>query len=378
MQAQARETDLTSYRDLFPVTRTYTYLNHAACTALPTPAVNALASHWARQSSMGVLSEPQTTATIEHAREKLARLINAKPTEIGWVPNTATAIMIVANGIDWRPGDNVVTVRNGFPAGVYPWLTQRRKGVEVRFVDPENGRVPVSSLAAAIDSRTRVLNISWVEFSTGFRHDLVKLGELCRQHNIIFNVDAMQGVGALDLDIEETGVHFLGAGVAKWLMGPHGLGFLYARSDMLDKIQHLTANWRSVPNTQDYLNYDQPWVDRASRIEGSTQNMSAIVAFDAVLDMLHEITAPRIEARIMQLTGRLIEGLQSRGYTLATPLGPGERSGIVCFYAKGDPMEFHARAEAQNIVIAVRLGVVRVSPHFYNTEEEIDRLLALL
>lgn len=370
--------DLSKYRDLFPVTREYAYLNHAACTGLPTPAVEAVARHWARQSAMGVLSEPETNAQIERAREKMARLIGAQAGEIGWVPNTAMATLIVANGIGCREGDNVVTVQGGFPASVYPWLGLRRKGVEVRFVQARTGRVPVESIVEAMDSRTRALNVSWVEFSTGFRHDLARLGQVCRERDVIFNVDAMQGLGALQLDVEAAGVHFLGAGTPKWLMGPHGLGVFYARKDMLDRIEHITANWRSVPDSSDYLNYEQPWVDSASRVEGSTQNMSAIVAFDAVLDLIHEVGPPRIEARIMQLTDMLIDGLLSREYDLVSSLEPGERSGIVCFRAKGDPMELLARAEAEKIVIAVRLGVVRVSPHFYNDEEEIDRLLALL
>jgi selenocysteine lyase/cysteine desulfurase len=325
-----------------------------------------------------MLSEPETNDQIERAREKMARLMGAQACEIGWVPNTAIAAMIVANGIDWREGDNVVTVRSGFPSSVYPWLGLRRQGVKIRFVEAAGGRVPVESIAEAMDSRTRALNISWVEFSTGFRHDLSRLGQIAHERNIIFNVDAMQGLGALQLDVEETGVHFLGAGAPKWLMGPHGLGVFYARKEMLDRISHVTANWRSVPDSSDYLNYEQPWVDSASRVEGSTPNMSAIVAFDAVLDMIHEVGPPRIEARILQLTDRLIDGLLSREYDLVSPLEPNERSGIVCFRAKGDPMVVLARAEAENVIIAVRLGVVRVSPHFYNNEEEIDRLLALL
>lgn len=327
---------------------------------------------------MGVLSEPETNAQIERARAKMAGLIGAGADEIGWVPNTALATMIVASGIDWREGDNMVTVHGGFPASVYPWLWVRRQGVEVRFVKPQNGRVPVDSIVEAMDKRTRALSTSWVEFSTGFKHDLARLGQVCREREIIFNVDAMQGVGALKLDVEEAGVHFLGAGTAKWLMGPHGLGVFYGRKDMLDRIGYITANWRSVSDSSDYLNYEQPWVARASRIEGSTQNMSAIVAFDAVLDLIYEVGQARIEARVLELTDRLIDGLLARGYDLVSSLEPEERSGIVCFRAKGDPMEVLARAQAENVIIAVRLGLVRVSPHFYNNEDEIDRLLTLL
>lgn len=370
--------ELAPYRALFPVAKRYAYLNHAACTGLPLPGVEALARHWERQSSMGVLSEPETNDTIEDAREKMARLIGAQASEIGWVPNTAIATTIVANGIDWRAGDNVVTVASGFPSSVYPWLALRNRGVEVRFVRAVEGRVPAGSIIEAMDARTRALNISWVEFSTGFKHDLYTLGQVCHERGIIFNIDAMQGLGALELDVEEAGVHFMGAGTPKWLMGPHGLGVFYAHREWLDTISHITANWRSVPDRADYLNYEQPWVGSTSRVEGSTPNMSAIVAFDAVLDLIHEVGPARIETRVLELTGRVIDGLLSKGYDLVSSTRPEERSGIVCFLPKGDPIELLTRAEAEQIVIAVRLGVVRVSPHFYNTEEEIDRLLALL
>jgi cysteine desulfurase/selenocysteine lyase len=372
------ENPLSQYRDLFPVTRRYAYLNHAACSALPRPGLDALTRYWEGQSTRGFLNELEYFNTVTSAREKIARLIGADAAEIGWVQNTSMAINLVANGLTWQEGDNVVTVHGEFPANVYPWLGLKRLGVETRLVPMRDGRVLVDDIRDAMDDHTRLLSISFVDFATGFRNDLAVLGQLCEERGVLFNVDAIQGLGALQLDVHQVGIHFLGAGVHKWLMGPEGLGVFYCRKDMLDRLWPITANWLSVVKPEEMLEYGQPWVDAASRVEGSTWNLSGIVAFDAVLDMILEVGLARIEPRIMELTGRLMDGLLSRGYEVVSSPAPHERSGIVCFRAKGDPMDLLARAEAENIVVAVRVGVVRVSPHFYNTEEEIDRFLTLL
>jgi cysteine desulfurase / selenocysteine lyase len=378
VEKEIMQKPITEYRHLFPVTEQYTYLNHAACTPLPRPGVEALARHWEAQSTSGTLSEPETYVVTEVAREKMARLIGAEASEIGWVPNTSIGVALVANGLSWREGDNVVTVQGEFPANIYPWLGLKRLGVETRLVPMRDNRVLVDDIAAAMDSRTRVVSISFVEFATGFRNDLAALGQLCHERGALLNVDAIQGLGALQLDAHRMGIHFLEAGVHKWLMGPHGLGVFYARRDVLEELYPITANWYSVVNPHDHQTYGQPWIDAASRVEGSTRNNSALVAFNAVLSMIHEVGPAHIEERVLQLSGRLIDGLLSRGYTVVSSTAPNERSGVVCFKAKGDPEEILARAEAEKIVVAVRVGIVRVSPHFYNIEEEIDRFLAML
>jgi len=369
---------LAQYRRLFPVTRQYAYLNHAACSPMAQPGLDALARYWEAQSTMGVLCEPEYFPIIDVAREKMARLIGAEPREVGWVQNTSNAANMVAHGLPWREGDNVIAIRGEFPANIYPWLGLRRLGVEPRLVDKRGGRVCVEDVAAAIDGRTRLLSVSFVDFATGNRAPIAALGQLCRERGVLFNVDGIQGVGALAIDVHDAGIHFLGAGAHKALLGPQGVGLLYIRHDVLDRLWPLTANWKSVVDFDNYLNYEQPWVDAASRIEGSTSNVSGIVAFDAILNMILAATPAAIEARNLALTGRLIDGLLSRGYELASSTEPEDRSSVVCFKAKGDPLELLDRAIAANVIIAVRVGVVRVSPHFYNTEEEIDRLLDLL
>lgn len=369
---------ITDYRHLFPVTEHYTYLNHAACTPMSRPGLEALARYWAEQSTQGVLSEPKYFPVIDQAREKMAQLIGAEPSEVGWLQNTSTALNMVANGLEWQAGENVVTVQGEFPANIYPWLGLARFGVETRLVPQRDNRVLVDDIAAAMDGNTRMLSISFVEFATGFRNDLCALGQLCRERDVLFTVDAIQGLGALQLDVHAAGIHFMGAGAHKWLMGPQGVGVFYAHRDAMSLLRPFTANWYSVVNRDDYLTYGQPWVNANSRIEGSTHNVSGLVTFDAILAMLLEVGPARIEERVLHLTARLMEGLRSKGYELVSSDREGERSGVVCFRAQGDPLNVLARAQAENIVVAVRVGVVRVSPHFYNTEEEIDHFLSVL
>lgn len=369
---------IADYRKLFPITQHYTYLNHAASSPMPQPGLDALARYWEGQSTRGVLNEPDYFPVIDQAREKMARLLGVDDCEVGWVQNTAAAIGLVANGLEWRDGDNVVTVQGEFPANVYPWLGLNRWGVETRFVQKRDECVSIDDVAAMMDERTRLLSISFVDFRTGVRNDLAALGQLCEERGVLFNVDAIQGLGALRLDPHGWGIHFLGAGAHKWLLGPQGVGVFYVRKDVLERLHPLTANWFSVVDKHDHLNYGQPWVESAARVEGSTPNVSGLVAFDAVLKMILDAGPERIEERVLSLAGRLMEGLLARGYEVVSSTEPVRRSGVVCFRAKGDPMDLLARTEAEKIVIAVRVGVVRVSAHFYNSEEEIDRLLALL
>ncbi|MEO6457923.1 MAG: aminotransferase class V-fold PLP-dependent enzyme [Chloroflexia bacterium] len=360
------------------MTKQYAYLNHAAVSPMSQRGLDALAQYWEAQSAIGVISEETYFPVVDHARDKMALLIGADPCEVGWVQNTSSAMNLVANGLEWQPGDNVVTLQGEFPANVYPWLGLKRLGVETRLVPLRDGRPAFEDILAAIDERTRLLSVSFVAFSTGVRHDLIALGNLCRERGILFNVDAIQGLGALQLDVHKCGIDFMGAGAHKWLMGPQGVGMIYVRQESLEKLWPLTANWYSVVERDDHLNYGHPWVEAASRFEGSTVNVSGLVAFDAVLGMILEAGPARIEAQVLHLTQRLIDGLQSKGYEIISSTLPAERSGIVCFRAKGDPLDLLARAQAENIIVAVRVGVVRVSPHFYNTDEEIDRMLAIL
>ncbi|HMA34781.1 MAG TPA: aminotransferase class V-fold PLP-dependent enzyme [Chloroflexia bacterium] len=369
---------LDTYRALFPITEHYTYLNHAAVAGLCRPATAALATYWQAQSHEGVYSEPAYMPLIEQNRTQFARLIHAAPDEIAWVANTSVAIALVASVLRWRAGDNIVTSAEQFPSNIYPWLALQDEGVDTRLVARRDGRVLIEDLVAHMDARTRLVAVSWVEFNSGYRQDIAALSALCRAHGALLLVDAMQGLGGLAADVQAWGADFVAAATHKWLLGPQGLGVLYIRRALLDELRPRLVGWRSVVNADDYLNYAQDWLPNARRFEGGTPNLSAHVAFAPVLDLLLEVGPARIEQQILDLTGRLITHLQAHGHILVSSPLPGERSGIICFRPRGEeaPADTVARLTTARISVAARSGVVRVSPHFYNTAAEIDSLFA--
>jgi selenocysteine lyase/cysteine desulfurase len=369
--------DPTPYRPLFRVTEQYAYFNHASVAGLCVPSLEALQAYMEASSRHALVSEMEWMPHIDGAREKVARLIGATPDEIAWVPNASTGLISVANGVPWQPGDNVVTTAEQFPANLYPWLNLQADEVAVRLVPRRAGGVPLEEIAAAMDARTRLVTVSWVEFDSGFRYDLRALADIVHARGALLCVDAIQGVGGLALDVGASGVDFATASTHKWLLGPLGLGFLYIRADRLEGLRPRLAGWRSVPDPMNTAALDQPWLPSARRFEGGTPNMLGLVAFEPVLDLLLEVGPPVIEGHILALTDHLLARLDDRGYTVLTPREPGTRSGIVSFYPKEETAEATAeRLAAQQISVAARGPVVRVAPHFYNTFAEIDRLFA--
>jgi cysteine desulfurase / selenocysteine lyase len=369
---------LAEYRALFPVTERYAYLNHAAVAALCRPATDALAAYWHAQSHEGIASELAHMPLIESNRRQMARLINADPDEIAWVANTSVAVGLVAGSVRWQAGDNVVTTDEQFPANIYPWLALREDGVETRLVPRRAGCVPLEDLAARMDARTRLVAVSWVEFNSGFRQDIAALGALCRARGALLLVDAMQGLGGLQADVRAWDADFVAVAAHKWLLGPQGLGMLYVRQARLAELRPLLMGWRSVGRAQDFGDYDQPWLPNARRFEGGTPNLSAHVAFAPVLRLLLDVGPARIERQIRGLTDHLVARLRAHGHAALSPRAGGEWSGIVCFRPRGgeSPDAIVARLTAAGVSVSARSGVVRVSPHFYNTAADIDRLFA--
>lgn len=194
---------MEQYRALFPITESYTYLNHAAVGPPSTRVLDATREFELQRARLGSLFSDETGAVIERTREKVARFIGATPEEVSFQKNTPEGLSIVASGLDWRPGDRVVTASLEFPANVIPWLMQRDRGVQVHFVQPRDGRIAAADVIAAIDDHTRVVALSWVEFCNGFRNDLRTIGQACRDRGVLLAVDAIQGLGALKLDVRD-------------------------------------------------------------------------------------------------------------------------------------------------------------------------------
>ena len=372
--------DVANIRRLFPVTERFAYLNHAAVGAPPQPVVKAMTSYLAQRTQAG--SEPlaEWDDRIETMRQTLAGFVGAHRDEISFTGSVSHGLNIVAAGLDWSPGDNLICAETEFPANVYPWTNLGRLGVEVRFVPARQNRVPVDELADLIDARTRLAAISFVEFCTGYRNDLKALASLCHDRGVLLCVDGIQGLGALAFSVAETPVDFLATQADKWRLGPSGAGFLFVRRELLSKLEPVMTGWRSVVDRDDYFRFDSPLRASAERFEPGSPNYVGLLGMDAAVRLLLDVGLEEIEARIMALTDLLIDGLQRKACTITSPIKHRrERSGIVCFRHPSLPTgELAQRLQAASVIVSVRGDVIRVSPHFYNSADDIHQLLDTL
>jgi cysteine desulfurase/selenocysteine lyase len=370
--------DWKSLRDEMPVTRRWAYFDHAAVAPLTAPALRAFVEWSADVAENGVAHEPLWEKRVEHVRTLAARLINAEPPDVAFVKNTSEGIGIVADGFPWAPGDNVVNAADEYPANRYPWMNLAGRGVEVRAVESRAGRLLLDDVRAAMDARTRVVSLSHVEFATGFRNDLDALGSLCRERGALFFVDAIQGLGVFPLDVRSTPIGALAADGHKWLLGPEGAGIFYLRRDLVEKLRPVGVGWNSVVGARDFSRIDFTLKPHAGRWESGTLNVAGIAALGASLDLLLGIGVEALSARVLEVTDYLCERAASAGLTVFSSRRDGEKSGIVSLVPPGDPRELVRRCRDAGAIINRRAGRLRVSPHAYNTADEIDRLVQLL
>jgi selenocysteine lyase/cysteine desulfurase len=322
---------------------------------------------------------------VQGAHRRLASMINVRPDQVAMTASTGDGMMMIAQGLRWQAGDNIVTAECEFPSNVYPWLNLAGQGVEVRFVRMHENRIRVEDVLAQITDRTRLVSLSLVEFSTGYRNDIAAIARYCHERGILCGIDAMQALGALAIDVQALGIDFLAAASHKWLLCPQITGILYVSDGLLDQLHVARRGWFSVEAPFDFFNYEQQPRKGAARLEHSTPNHMPIVALDASLGMFESIDGgmEAVEARILGVAGYAISGLERLGYSVVSPRGSGERSGIVCFSPHPSrpeltPQRIVDELEARHIYTAARGTVARISPHFYNTMEDIDALLNAL
>jgi len=350
------------------------YLDHAAVSPLPRRVRQAMERYVEHRGvTFGHRDELETIPP--RLREAIARLIGADPEEIALVQNTSHGLNIAAQSLPLAPGDNVVFCDMEFPSNVYPWmLLERQRGVEARCIPHDGGGLTLEAIQAHADRRTRVVAVSSVEFLTGFRTDLEAIGAWCRERGIYFVVDGIQSVGAAPLDVRACGIHLLSCGGPKWLMGPIGIGFLYCQRDLLERLTPPMAGCISVVGWEDWRDYDLTFLPDARRFEMGGQNLVGMAGLLAAVELLLEVGVEEIHRWTLHLTDFLIADLQERGYRVASNLDPARRSAIVSFAVPGDPRAAHARLQEEGVVVSLRETYIRVSPHGYNTEEEIARV----
>ena len=370
-------------RALFPITERAVYLNHAAVTPPPTVVLEAVRAQLDDVALNGVVNYRKWVAVKESARRQAAQMLGAqRPEQLAFMRNTSDALSCVANGLKWKTGDNIVTFRREFPSNIYPWLRLREaQGVELRMADSTDGRIELDELISLIDARTRVVAISHVQYASGFRADLERLGRAARRHDALLVVDVIQGMGALPIDVEAELIDVAAGACHKWLLTPEGVGILYLSDRALARIEPTLVGWTSVPNPEDYFNFEQGWARGALAWETGTGATSLFHGLDAGLRLLLETGIERIAAHLEELTDYLCERLSSRAYKIVSSRRAGEKSQIVCARHGDDewtPARLYSHLKRQNIIAAPRGGSLRISPHLYNTTEDIDALIEAL
>jgi selenocysteine lyase/cysteine desulfurase len=368
--------DTTALREEFPITRNYNFLNHASVAPIPKRAAEAMTQYLTQQQE-GSYVKARYGRQVAHARRTAAELIGAKPDEVAFTKSTSEGICFVANGLKWNAGDNIVTTAVEFPSNMYPWMNLQSRGVQLRTIMEENGRIPIDNLIDAIDSHTRVVAVSAVQFSSGYRMDLHDLGEWCQKRGVLFCVDAIQTLGVLPINVREMHIDFLSAGGHKWLCGPEGTGIFFCDRELAGHLRPTTLGWRSMKNGEDFSHYNYEFHDDARRFEASAHNVAGIVGLGASMDLLIEVGIEQITEHVLSLTDHLVERVRERGYRIFSSRADGEKSGIVSIASPSvDLPQLQQHLENEHrIITIIRDGRLRISPHLYNTVEEIDRLV---
>jgi selenocysteine lyase/cysteine desulfurase len=360
------------YRCEFPVTDHLVYLNHAAVAPLCKPAAEAM--RWLADDCLnfGSLHYDRWLAAYEGLRRATASLINCSSKEVALVKNTSEGISTVTTGIRWRAGDKVVAFREEFPANIYPWARLEPLGVEVRWLSIFD---PLERVEEACRG-ARVLAVSFVQYLSGYRADLNAIGEICARHGVFFFVDAIQGLGAFPLDVRTARIHALAADGHKWLLGPEGCGVLYVAQELQDEIEPVEFGWTNVAAYADYASRDMRLRPDAGRYECGTLNTIGCFGLRAAIEFLLKVGVENVGAAVQALGDRLWSGFAERGYETLGRRSPDSGAGIVSFRKAGREAHVIVRKfKEHGFIAAPRQGWVRVSPHFYVSPEEIDRLL---
>ncbi len=360
------------YREQFPVTKNLVYLNHAAVAPLSRRTAEAM--QWLAQDTLDFGSEhyQQWMATYQGLRDSAARMINAAPGEIAIVKNTSEGIATVAIGIDWKPGDIIVAFEEEFPANIYPWRRLEARGVQIRWLSIFDDLDRIDEAAKG----ARLLAISFVQYLSGYRVDLNKIGEICQRRGCFFFVDAIQGMGAFPIDVESAHIDALAADGHKWLLGPEGCGVLYVRSTVQDQIYPVEFGWTNVANHANYASRDMGLREDAGRYECGTLNTIGCYGLRAAFDVLLEIGVENVGVAVQHLADRIWNGASELGYETLGRRSPETGAGIVSIRKPGVESQFIVKKLREvGFITAPRQGWVRIAPHFYISPDEIEALL---
>lgn len=364
----------------FPQPQGLRYLNHAAVAPWPARAARAVAAFAEQNATLGARDYPDWLKVEQRLRERLRRLLNAPSTgDIALVKNTSEGLSFIAFGLDWRAGDQVVISDEEFPSNRVVWQALSRFGVEVVQVNL-GGADPEGDLLAACGPRTRLLSISSVQYASGLRLDLPRLGEGCETRGVLFCVDAIQHLGALPFDAQAARCAFVVADGHKWMLGPEGLGVFYCRADLRERLTLHEYGWHMLEHAGDYLRQDWQPARSARRFECGSPNMLASMALEASLSLLEEVGLEQVHRQLDARMEQLQTGLLGiPGVTVHSPRDSRRRAGILNFTLDGrDQAELFEALRQQQVVCAQRGAGIRLSPHFYTTGQVLDETVAVI
>lgn len=366
-------------REQFPYLKNgMIYFNHASTGPLPISTLETVKIYLENRSSGAIDFYNETLKTVKETKSLVAQLIRTEPERIAFLDNVSNAMNLLAQGLKWDNGDEVILFDVEFPANVYPFLNLKQYGVNIKILKTNNWRISIEDLFNAVTEKTKLISVSHVQFLTGQKLNLKTIGEFCRKNGIIFAVDAIQSLGITEIDVEDMKIDFLASGIQKWLLGLEGTTVVYVSNDLQNKLNQKYVGWLSVKNSWQMLDYKLELDDSARRFENGTMNYAGIFSLNSNLKFFNSIGYDFITSQIIDNSTYLKNILLDSGFELLfTPQNSSELSGIITI--KHDtPSKIFDFLKEHKIICSLREGFLRFSPHFYNTKDEIDHTIETL
>lgn len=361
-------------RSNFPITQNCAYLNNASIAPISTFVAAAMAGQASHHAAHVDTLNRNFEAIYQETREAAARLVGSRSDRVAFIQNTSHGISLIANGQPWKPGDNVVISSKEFPSNYLAWERLAAQGVEIRKVELDNDRLTPEQISSAVDSRTRLVSLSEVQYFNGYRVDLAAISQICSDADAFLIVDGTQSVGALEINVDSLGVDAIVVSAHKWMLGPLGIGFMALSERLLAETEVTQIGWLSVKDPFDFKRViDLP--ETAEKFECGTENSAGLLGLRARISEIEVSTQARIQASILDLCDSAVEFLSSHGLVPTLSHNEQSRSGIVSF--RGPILEQYdviSLLANSNVIVSQRNGALRISPHYYNNIDDVSRL----
>ncbi len=370
----------SAFQSLFAGLDEVIWLNHAGVSPVSRTAADAMHQFVEELVHRGALGVPEWYASLKETKRLAAPLLNCDPADLAITPNTTHGINLVAHGIRWEAGDEVLLCSKEYPANVYPWWAQQGKGVHLVWVHPgEDGRIPVEAYASKVSKRTKVIAVSHVQFASGYRHDLAALGKLAKEVGAFLIVDAIQSFPVFSIDVKAWRIDALSSGAHKWLLGPTGAAFFFTTPALRESLETTWVGADCMVDSLNYLDYRFELLPDGRRFENACLNFAGIVGARDALEVVDRYGRERIEEAIKRRTIQLVDFLTGMGFTIHSPREGEEWSGILSVrHPRISPEELEKRLRSEGIITSVRDDRWRLSPHAYHTDDQFDRILSVI